>query len=84
MGAVALELAGLLIAVAGLIILVASFRPRMRRFWPFGATLESAGLICIGAASLTLHHWIGYVLLFMAAVMLAIIAKVASTAPGVR
>ena len=85
MAAFALQWAGLLIAAAGVAVgIIASFRPRVRWFWPFGAALTCAGMAAAGTGSLMLHVWFGWFLLFLASMMLGIIAKVASTAPGVR
>ena len=79
-----LAVAGALLATVGLVILVGSLDPRVRRFWPYGAAITCGGLVASGAGDLILRHWYGWTALFMASVLLGIIAKVASTAPGVR
>ena len=85
---VGLLAAGVLIESVGLIALFASsvrWMPRMRRFWPCGSAIICAGCVASGAGDLILRHWFaGWFFLFMALVSLGIIAKVASTAPGVR
>ena len=84
MAGAALQWAGLLASAAGLAVLLASFRPRVRRFWPFGAAILCAGCFALAAGDLISRDALGWAELFMASVLLGIIARVASTAPGVR
>ena len=76
--------AGALIATAGVVIAFAASRTQWRRFWPFGSAISCAGLAAAGAGDLIRQRWLGWIFLLMASVLLAVIAKLATAAPGVR